>query len=110
MNAVRSLVPLTAAILISSIISSCATQDARPIDSGSALATNAAALPVVNRVTWGANASTMQHVARTGLPRYVDEQLGPPHADALPPAIAQQIGAMTISTKPLVALVQDLEQ
>jgi len=95
-------------MLTLSLLAGCATSDTRTADT--AVAPGANALQLVNRMTWGANAGTMQHVGRIGLPRYIDEQLGPGRASPLPPPIAQQIGAMTISTKPLVTLVQDLEQ
>lgn len=68
-------------------------------------------LPVVNRVTWGANASTMAEVTRVGLPRYLEAQLSArPSTSALPASVQEQIAALTISREPLVTLVQRLDQ
>ena len=66
------------------------------------------ALKVVNRVTWGLNASTAKHVEKVGLNAYLNEQLSP--VGSLPTLIAQQIAAMTISQQSTVDLVQLMEQ
>jgi uncharacterized protein (DUF1800 family) len=88
---------------------SCATNDASNSSNDSnTTSANANTLNMVNRITWGANPSTMQYVTKVGLPRYMQEQLQP--MQSLPPVIAEQISAMTISQQPLAALVQDLEQ
>ena len=98
-------------LAFAAVISGCAITDQAPIRSGNetpASQSSTATLNVVNRITWGVNASTIQHVSKTGLPRYVDEQLSP--ARVLPTPIAGQIGAMTISRQPLDTLVRELEQ
>lgn len=88
---------------------SCATNDAaNSANDNSTAPANANTLNMVNRITWGANPSTMQYVAKVGLPRYMQEQLQP--TQSLPPVIAEQISAMTISQQQLATLVQDLEQ
>jgi uncharacterized protein (DUF1800 family) len=89
-------------------LASCATNDASNISNGDNSATNVNTLNMVNRITWGANPSTMQYVAKVGLPHYMQEQLAPTRP--MPPTIAEQISAMTISQQPLATLVQDLEQ
>jgi uncharacterized protein (DUF1800 family) len=87
----------------------CATNDAaNNANDNSTTPANANTLNMVNRITWGANPSTMQYVTKVGMPRYMQEQLQP--ARSLPPAITEQINAMTISQQPLATLVQDLEQ
>lgn len=63
----------------------------------------------VNRVTWGASPSSVEQIAPKGFDAYLAEQLHP-GAAKLPEAVAAQIGAMTISQRPVVALVQELEQ
>ena len=68
-----------------------------------------AAFPVVNRVTWGATTASYREAQRDGIDRYLDHQLHPGADDGLPPAIATQIAAMTISQRPMDALVLDLE-
>ena len=84
-----------------------ATRSGSAIDPGANTA-NANLLMAVNRISWGVNSSTMQHVAKLGLSRYLDEQLFP--SRALPPAVADQIAAMSISQQPLVVIVQNMEQ
>ena len=63
---------------------------------------------VVNRVTWGINASTANYVERVGLSRYLNEQLNP--KGSLPAPVAEQIAAMTISQRTVVDLAQIMEQ
>ena len=89
----------------------CATGQAT--QSGSAIApagntANVNVLVAVNRISWGVNSSTMQHVAKLGLPRYIEEQLAA--SRALPTVVAEQIAAMSIAQQPLVTIVQDMEQ
>ena len=67
-----------------------------------------AALKVVNRITWGLNASTAKHVEKIGLNAYLTEQLNP--VGSLPAPIAQEIAAMTISQQSTVDLVQLMER
>ena len=63
----------------------------------------------LNRLTWGATSSLMESQGRKNFDAYLAQQLHPPSAQ-LPDAIQSQIQAMTISQRPLVALVQDLER
>lgn len=68
-----------------------------------------AILPVLDRVTWGANTSTYREAQAIGINRYLDAQLHP-RADQLPLAVEAQINAMTITQRPMDALVVELEQ
>jgi uncharacterized protein (DUF1800 family) len=63
----------------------------------------------VNRLTWGASPSSVEQIAHKGFDAYLNEQLHPGEAK-LPEAVVAQIDAMTISRRPVVALVQELEQ
>jgi len=63
----------------------------------------------LNRLTWGATSSLVESQGRKSFDAYLNQQLHPPAAH-LPDAIQSQIQAMTISQRPWVALVQDLEQ
>src|SRR5437016_4081361 len=66
-------------------------------------------LAVLNRVSWGANRSFFEEIARIGSGHWLDAQLHP--APAWLPAEAQAtIDAMTISQRPLATLVADVEQ
>src|SRR5271154_5140329 len=57
------------------------------------------ALPLLNRVTWGANAHSAHALAEAGIARYLDRQLQPGPRDLLPPEAQAHIDAMTISQR-----------
>jgi uncharacterized protein (DUF1800 family) len=63
----------------------------------------------LNRVTWGANSSLVESHGLQSFEAYLAQQLHP-SAAAWPDPVRSQIQAMTISKRPFVALVQDLEQ
>ena len=90
-------------------VASCTTVVAPPrSESLGRIAAGEKLYQAVNRLTWGLNASTVQHVERVGLARYLDEQLM--HSAPLPEAIEEQIAALTISKRDMVSLVQEFEQ
>jgi uncharacterized protein (DUF1800 family) len=66
-------------------------------------------LQILNRITWGANASLTEQVGARGLDRYIQSQLHP-NQPILPEPVQQQIAAMTIAQRPLDQLVQAIEQ
>ena len=104
----RFIAPAVVALLN---LAGCATIDQAPIKSANEMAgraSRAQILNAVNRMTWGVNATTIEHVDKVGLRAYFEEQVSP--AGPMPAAAAAQIGVMTISQQPLVTLVQDLEQ
>ncbi len=74
-----------------------------------AAADEATRLRWLDRVTWGANASSEAQLERQGLPTWLQGQLHPRPAP-LPPAAQAQIDAMTISRTPMAQLAADLEQ
>ena len=53
---------------------------------------------LLDRVTWGANASDAAALVQQGQVRWLDGQLHPPAADALPPEVAAQIAALPIAS------------
>src|SRR5437764_2054046 len=63
-----------------------------------------ARVQVLNRLSWGASASSIQHIEAIGADRYIDEQLKPRPA-LLPPAVQAQIDTMTISQRGLGELL-----
>jgi uncharacterized protein (DUF1800 family) len=65
---------------------------------------------VANRITWGATPGTVERMQTMGLRAYVEAQLHPGDAAGLPAEVQAQIDAMTIVQRPLVDLVQDMEQ
>ncbi|HEV7618525.1 MAG TPA: DUF1800 domain-containing protein [Burkholderiaceae bacterium] len=64
---------------------------------------------VLNRVTWGANASLAQQADALGLDNYIERQLHPNQSN-LPEPVQQQIAAMTITQHALDQLAQAMEQ
>ncbi len=87
--------------------------------SAAATATGAALLPpqagevalflAANRLTWGANSSTMAQVRALGIDRYLEQQLHPGGAQ-LPPEVQTQIAAMTISQHPMIDLAREMAE
>ena len=70
-------------------------------------------MAVLNRVSWGAETADAQSLAALGLQNYLNAQLNPSADDGLPPDAKNQIAAMEISQKPLMAInleVRDLQQ
>jgi uncharacterized protein (DUF1800 family) len=66
-------------------------------------------LALLNRVTWGANASDAAQLGALGPERWLQRQLHPPAADQLPSAAQAQIDALPVSHTPLLALVAALD-
>ena len=64
---------------------------------------------LLNRITWGASASSAADMAALGPRRWLERQLHPSPNDRLPPEIQQQIDAMPISTTPVLQLVTQAE-
>ncbi|MBV8747401.1 MAG: DUF1800 family protein, partial [Xanthobacteraceae bacterium] len=65
---------------------------------------------LLNRITWGTNASTAQRFSRLGADAFIREQLHPPSGERLPPAVQAQINALKISQQPAAQLAIELEQ
>ena len=74
------------------------------------LSLSASDLALLNRITWGANASTVQRFSRLGAETFISEQLHPPSGEWLPPSVQAQIDAMKISQQPAAQLAIELEQ
>ena len=82
------------------LLAGCATQPPAPLSPQQVL--------FVDRVTWGINAATVREAARLGPEAWLARQLGPPAADDLPPKAAEQVAAMTITQRPVLALAAEL--
>lgn len=63
---------------------------------------------LLNRLTWGANASSLQQINALGMDAYLRQQLQA-RAPQLPTAVQEQIAQMTISQKPFEQMMLDLE-
>lgn len=79
---------------------------------GSTFATTLTAtdLALLNRVTWGVNASSAKALSEQGPRRYLRGQLRPAAQSPLPPEAQAQIDAMRISKESIVALVTETDQ
>ena len=66
-------------------------------------------LLLLNRVTWGANASSARELARMGPASYLEAQLQPAQEAALPPEVQAQVDAMTIAQRPVDELAKEME-
>lgn len=64
---------------------------------------------LLNRWTWGSNAASEAALKELGADGYLAAQLRPGPA-VLPSAVQAQIAAMTISQKPFVKMMEDLDQ
>jgi len=67
-------------------------------------------LALLNRITWGANASSARQLARAGANAFIDQQLHPSPGERLPAHAQTQIDAMRISQVPATELAIALEQ
>ncbi|MDR3411906.1 MAG: DUF1800 domain-containing protein [Formivibrio sp.] len=67
-------------------------------------------LRLVNRITWGANSSSMHLINEMGDRRYLEAQLHPEPDAKLPGSVQAQVIAMQISQKSMVQLVEESEQ
>ena len=75
----------------------------------SALATDAnTELALVNRLTWGANATEMERIRAMGPERWLQAELHPAPGDHLPPRAQAEISALPMLQTPLPDLVRDL--
>jgi uncharacterized protein (DUF1800 family) len=99
---------LFAAVLLASVPSAAAPEPELAVKQEIKLP--AEDLALLNRVTWGANASGARSLAHLGASAFIDQQLHPPQRDRLPAHAQAQIDALTISQKPAVELAIGLER
>ncbi len=86
------------------LLAGCATTPTPPAPPADPAALSSA----LNRVSWGVNLSTYRQAEKIGYEAWLEQQLHPRPA-VLPAAAQAQIDAMTISHKPVLQLVQELE-
>jgi uncharacterized protein (DUF1800 family) len=79
-------------------------------DASAASALTAADLALLNRVTWGVNASSAKTLETRGVRGYLRGQLRSSGQDPLPPEAQAQIDAMRISKESIVDLVTETDQ
>ena len=95
-------------VLLVAALAGCAL----PRDSGVSATplSSADAYTQANRITWGATPGSVERLQTMGMRAYVAAQLHPGNAAGLPAEVQAQVDAMTIVQRPLVNLVQDMEQ
>ncbi|MBV7536638.1 DUF1800 domain-containing protein [Duganella sp. sic0402] len=94
----------TISSIVALLLAGCAATTPVPQAPADPVALSAA----LNRVSWGVSNSTYQQAEKMGYDAWLEQQLHP--APAVLPAAAQaQIDALTISQKPVMQLVQELE-
>jgi uncharacterized protein (DUF1800 family) len=67
-------------------------------------------LNLLNRITWGASASSAQEFARLGADKFLDRQLHPPPDAPLPRDAQAQIDGLSISHTPMETFVPDMDR
>jgi uncharacterized protein (DUF1800 family) len=65
---------------------------------------------VANRLTWGARPSELRTIESAGVAAYLREQLHPAGADFDNASVQDQISQLSIAHRPVIAVVQDMEQ
>ena len=118
----RTTAALAAAIVVAGL-AGCATDDTRkptwrpaapptPVTqrAGPAYAALAQVDParLLDRIAWGANASSERHLRELGARAWLEEQLAAPDR-GLPPAVQATIDSMTITQRPMPELVLEME-
>ncbi|QKY08052.1 DUF1800 domain-containing protein [Janthinobacterium lividum] len=101
------LLPTTLISLL--LLAGCAATEPAVQAGHRAQTSSAQDIAMLERVSWGVNGGSVRQVQVQGWNAYLQAQLHPGKA-ALPPAIAAQIDAMTISQVPLDQLVFSIEQ
>ncbi|MGF6115823.1 uncharacterized protein (DUF1800 family) [Janthinobacterium lividum] len=101
------LLPTTLISLL--LLAGCAATEPGVQGGHRAQTSSAQDIAMLERVSWGVNGGSVRQVQVQGWNAYLQAQLHPGKA-ALPPAIAAQIDAMTISQVPLDQLVISIEQ
>ncbi|MGX9698921.1 DUF1800 domain-containing protein [Janthinobacterium lividum] len=101
------LLPTTLISLL--LLAGCAATEPAVQAGHRAQTSSAQDIAMLERVSWGVNGGSVRQVQAQGWNAYLQAQLHPGKA-ALPPPIAAQIDAMTISQVPLDQLVFSIEQ
>ncbi len=104
MRSRRLLLPVFAALLTWACSASDAAAPAAPVDT-----LPIADLQLINRLTWGVNASEIARFRRLGRQGWIDYQLSPDAPLTLPPEIAARFADMAVAAQPMGKLAVDAE-
>jgi uncharacterized protein (DUF1800 family) len=108
----RPVAKLLAALTMAGVASGCSSTTPAP-KAAAQPAAHPEALDqyaLLDRVTWGATASSLQAIHAKGTQRWLEEQLHPRPDAPLPPEVAQSIAALSIETAGMPQRVIALEQ
>jgi uncharacterized protein (DUF1800 family) len=96
-------------IVLACVLSGCAATGPGPVGSTPAGPPDRIAVSMLNRVSWGVSPDAVRQMNALGWPAYLAAQLQP-SAAPLPAAAEAQVAAMTITKRPLVELVMEMQQ
>jgi uncharacterized protein (DUF1800 family) len=97
------------ALSVPAWLAGCATASEEP-PPAEGVALSAADLAWLNRVTWGASASSAAQLSRRGRTPFLAAELDAREPGTLPAAVQAQIEAMRITRTPMATLVMEMEQ
>jgi uncharacterized protein (DUF1800 family) len=108
----RPVAKLLAALTLAGIGSGCSstTPPAQAAPLPAAVLATVDPYALLDRVTWGATASSLQQIRSKGTQRWLEEQLHPRPDGALPPEVARSVSALSIESAPTPQRVIALEQ
>ena len=92
------------------LLASCVALTAQPGLAAAASPPGGHDWALLNRVTWGANASAAADLQALGERRWLDQQLHPSVQDRLPAQVQQQIDALPISATPMTQLAPQMDE
>src|SRR5262245_1547719 len=94
----------TSALALTLLLAACAGLEPRE----PARNLSAEDLALLNRVTWGANATSVVEMAATSTERWLERQLRPPNDDGLPKEMKARVAAMKISQSSVRELAEEI--
>lgn len=97
-------------VALMALLSACAVSPRITVSVQDPQVDAATRLHWLDRVTWGATASTESELMQNGLTTWLQDQLNRTHADTLPATAQAQIDAMTISRVPVAQLAIALDE
>ncbi len=110
MQGISAILLCTAIAFVPTLLTGGCAASPPPQNLGTQYAAPVDAYALLDRVSWGASASSMQAVQTLGTRRWLDEQLHPRNPPELPSAIAGQISGLSIQSTPMAGRVIDMEK
>ncbi|MEP7100297.1 MAG: DUF1800 domain-containing protein [Burkholderiales bacterium] len=101
------LITAGAGLIGPAFVTGCATPEVPPVGVRRG---DAADLALLNRVTWGVDSAAVGEWNRLSRRGYLQAQLHPAANSALPASVQAQIDALELGRKPMLTLVNEMEQ